>query len=304
MDVARQVLGARYLGHRGFQAQIKILAHDGTLIDVLFLIAFGPTEGNVCQMAMVDVSDRVRAQDMLVRLQADLAHAARVSMLGELTASIAHEVSQPLTAIETNTEASLLWLSQSPPNLDEVRVLAERTALQAQRAADIIFRIRSMASRSTPDFSSVPINALVEEAILFLRHEIQRHDVSVTVAYDRTLETVSGDRVQLQQVIVNLAVNAIQAMADQAEKQLSITTRRGADGLVHIEVADTGPGIPDDVLKRLFDSFFTTKKSGMGIGLAICRSIVEAHNGGISVDNRTDSTGARVVVKLPEVQRN
>jgi PAS domain S-box-containing protein len=302
-EIFREVAAARYAGKPGYEALVKMPAHDGTVLDALFFAAFGPVTGeqNVSIVGLIDVSDRVKAQEMLARVQAEIAHAARVSVLGELTASIAHEVSQPLTAIETNTEASLLWLERSPPNIDEVRELSARTVAEVQRAADIIDRIRSMAIRAAPEQKSVALNPIIEEAMLFLRHELQRNQVSVSLQLGSDVPGVFGDRVQLQQVVVNLAVNAIQAMtlANGTPRILTVRTAATTDGGVMLEVEDAGPGIADDAFGRLFESFFTTKATGMGIGLTICRSIIEAHGGRISVNNRTDRSGARFTILLP-----
>jgi C4-dicarboxylate-specific signal transduction histidine kinase len=260
-------------------------------------------EQNITLLGLTDVSERLQPPNMPADVQAEIAHAARITILGELAASIAHEVSQPLTAIESNTEASLLWLTHSPPNIEAVRELATRTAAEVQRAADIIHRIRSMALRTSPEQESTAINPMIEEAVLFLRHELQRNRVETSLQLATGLPTVLGDRVQLQQVIINLAVNAIQAMAavDGETRKLSIRTAATPEHGVLIEVEDTGPGIVHDVLERLFESFFTTKAAsmGMGMGLAICRSIIEAHAGRVAAANRMDRAGARFSILLP-----
>ena len=237
---------------------------------------------------------------MLAKAQAEMAHAARVSVLGELTASIAHEVSQPLTAIESYSEASLLWLARSPPDIDEVRRLSERTVAESQRAAEIIDRIRSMALRSATEKRLINPNDVVNEALLFLRHELQRHDVRVSLDLDPMAPMIAADRVQLQQVVVNLAFNAIQAMtsAGVIERWINLRTQSIGDD-VAIAVEDTGPGVPPDLRGRIFESFFTTKATGMGIGLAICRSIVEAHGGVITAQSRLAGEGARFEIALP-----
>jgi PAS domain S-box-containing protein len=304
-DMFREAAAARYSGKPGYEALVKMPAHDGTILDALFFSVFSPIPGeqNLSLVGLIDVSDRVRAQDMLARVQAEIAHAARVSVLGELTASIAHEVSQPLTAIGTNTEASLLWLEHSPPNIGEVRELAARTATEVQRAADIIDRVRLMASRTVPEQRSVGVNLIVEEAVLFLRHELQRNDVAVSLDLASELPQILGDRVQLQQVVVNLAINGIQAMAHDNSPARILTVRTAAtlDGGILLEVEDTGPGIDVSDAGRLFESFFTTKATGMGIGLPICRTIIEAHGGQISAGSRTNGSGARFTIRLPAV---
>jgi PAS domain S-box-containing protein len=306
LDVFRDVMGARYAGKPGFEGLVKMVAHDGTILDALFFAAFGPITGaqHISLVGLIDVSDRVKAQEMLARVQAEMAHAARVSVLGELTASIAHEVSQPLTAIETNTEASRLWLEHTPPNLEEIRELSAQTAAEVQRAADIIHRIRSMALRASPEHSSIEANTVITEAMLFLRHELQRNEVDSLLQLGSDLPNIFGDRVQLQQVIVNLVVNAMQAMTQAAShpREVAIRTSDAAGGVLLIMVEDTGPGIADEALEHLFESFFTTKSTGMGMGLPICRSIIEAHGGGIAAENRSDRPGARFVIRLPTPQ--
>ncbi len=299
----RDVMAARYSGQKGYQAVVKMPTHDGTMVDILFCAAFGPITGeeHTSLIGLIDVSDRVKAQNMLAKLQADMAHAARVSILGELTASIAHEVSQPLTAIEANTEASLLWLGHAEPNIAEVRDLCRSTAAEVQRAAEILHRIRAMAVRASPIKATIDVNAMIEDAVLFLRHEITRNAVSIQLQLDATLPPFQGDRVQLQQVMVNLGVNAIQSMAGNGDhaRVMSVRTWGTPDGAHLIEVEDTGLGIDPETLEQLFEGFFTTKPRGMGIGLAICRSIIESHGGQISARNRDDSRGAVFTIHLP-----
>ena len=299
----REVMAARYSGQKGHETLVKMPAHDGTMVDILFCAAFGPITGeeHTSLIGLIDVSDRVKAQNMLAKLQADMAHAARVSILGELTASIAHEVSQPLTAIEANTEASLLWLGHADPNIAEVRELCRSTAAEVQRAAEILHRIRAMAVRAAPIKACVDLNSMIEDAALFLRHEITRNAVSIQLQLDATLPPFQGDRVQLQQVMVNLGVNAIQSMAGNGDdaRIMLVRTSGTPDGAHLIEVEDTGPGIDPETLERLFEGFFTTKPRGMGIGLAICRSIIESHGGQISARNRDDRRGAAFTIYLP-----
>jgi C4-dicarboxylate-specific signal transduction histidine kinase len=246
-------------------------------------------------------SNSARAQEMLTQLQGKVAHAARLSILGELTASIAHEVIQPLTAIGSNIEATQLWLERLPLNLEEVRELMARTATEVQRAADIIHRVRAMAVRSAPEQLRMAVNTVIEEAMLFLRHELQQNSVSVSLHLEDHLPEIHGDRVQLQQVIVNLAVNAIQAMnnTEITARRLLISTALTTDDCVYITFEDTGPGIASASRDRVFESFFTTKSGGMGIGLPICRTIIEAHRGRIDVAYRSGSGGALIKIILP-----
>jgi C4-dicarboxylate-specific signal transduction histidine kinase len=249
---------------------------------------------------LIDISDRVKAHEMLRQVQAEFAHAGRVSLLGELTASIAHEVNQPLAAIVTSGEASLRWLSQPDPDIAELRALVSRTVADARRAADILRRIHDMAAPTAPQQASTQLNGVVQEVLLFLRHELQRQGVTATVDFAPELPDVVVDRVQLQQVIVNLAVNAMQAMAEAGTKdrRIGIRTVR-EERMVRVDVDDSGPGILQDYLGRIFDSFVTTKSGGIGIGLTICRSIIEAHGGQIHAANIRDHVGARITFTLP-----
>jgi C4-dicarboxylate-specific signal transduction histidine kinase len=258
-------------------------------------------EDKVIRIGLTEVSDCVRGQRKLAQLQEEIAHAARILTLGELAASIAHEISQPLTAIGSNIEATQLWLEGSPPNLEEVRQLTARTAAEVQRAADIIHRIHAMAVRSTPKRVPTAINPVIKEAILFLRHELQQNSVRVSLHLEDHLPEILGDPVQLQQVIVNLGVNAIQAMnnTEIATRQLLISSSLIADQCVRITVEDTGPGIASELRDRVFESFFTTKSAGMGIGLPICQTIIEAHRGRIDLAHHLDSRGAQFKVVLP-----
>jgi PAS domain S-box-containing protein len=303
-DPVREAMAARYSGKNGFEALVKIRAHDGTMLDALFFAAFGPVTGeqHVSLCGFIDVSERVKAQEMLSRVQAEIAHAARVSILGELTASIAHEVGQPLTAIEANTQAILLWIEQFPPNIKEIRDLGASTAIQVQRAADIIHRIRSMVVGIDPVYEHIDVNPVIQDSLLFLRSELHRNRIETSLRFGDNLPRILADRVQLQQVIVNLSLNAIQSMAstDGTPRELGITSAATSDGSVLIEVDDSGTGIEDDAVGRLFESFFTTKSSGMGIGLRICRSIIDAHGGRLFAANRTDrDSGARFSIVLP-----
>jgi signal transduction histidine kinase len=296
----KRSMTARFSGAPGFSAEMKIRTFDGELRDVLYFADFPEaiSDDALGLACFVDITDRVAAQEALAQVQSDFAHAARVSMLGELTASIAHEVNQPLGAILTNGEAALRWLKRPEPDLGELRSLATRTVKDARRAADIIQRVRAMAVRGETQYVPLDLNSLVEEAMTFLRAELSRHDIQIMFELASKLPNVLGDRVQLQQVFVNLAVNAMHAMANHSERRLTIRTMQLKPGLVGAAVEDTGPGISPENIDRLFGSFFTTKTGGMGIGLAICRSIIEAHGGRIEAGNQSGG-GAHFSFTLP-----
>jgi C4-dicarboxylate-specific signal transduction histidine kinase len=301
-DIFRQSLEARYHGAVRYEAEIQIRTFDDMLRQVLYVTDFPEAFcheplGLAC---LIDISDRVRAHEMLRQVQAEFAHAGRVSLLGELTASIAHEVNQPLAAIVTSGEASLRWLSQPDPDIGELKALVSRTVADARRAADILRRIHDMAAPTAPQQAPTQLNGVVQEVLLFLRHELQRQGVTATVDFAPDLPDVVVDRVQLQQVIVNLAVNAMQAMAEAGTKDRRIAIRTvREDRMVRVDVDDSGPGILQVHLGRIFDSFVTTKSGGIGIGLTICRSIIEAHGGRIHAANSHDHVGARITFRLP-----
>ncbi len=283
------------------EAEGKFRTLDGREFDALFTCCF-PRESvakGTILVGLVDITDRLKAQDDLHRVQAELAHAARVSTLGELTASIAHEVNQPLAAIVTNGEASLRWLNRPEPDLGEAKAAISRMIGEGQRASEIISRIRSMSTKTAPAPTELAMNPLIEDALLLVRREIQTHDVKLRLLLAADLPTVRADRVQLQQLVINLAVNAVQAMAQQAGAARDLTLRTAREGeQLLVEVADTGPGVAAEDADRLFNAFYTTKATGMGMGLSICKSIVEAHGGRIWVRPGEDG-GAIFAFSLP-----
>lgn len=294
---------AAVAGLPNYATETKLRTIDGREIDALFTACFPPDTMNkgTLLIGVIDISERVRAQAVLAQVQSEFAHAARISMLGELTASIAHEVNQPLAAIATSAAAGKRWLGRPEPDLDEVRALIEAIAADAARAAGIIGRVRDMAMHRAPESALLSLNGLVEEALLFLRHELQEQGVTLSLDLAPDLPPVLADRTQLQQVVVNLAINAAQAMGQvEGVRDLRIATRR--DGAtVQVTVADRGPGISGQNLARLFDSFFTTKAGGMGMGLPICRSILETHGGAIAATNAPGG-GAVFTVTLPAAE--
>jgi signal transduction histidine kinase/DNA-binding transcriptional MerR regulator len=251
--------------------------------------------------AAQDVTQRRLSERALNKARWDLAHATRVMGLGVLTASIAHEVKQPIGAIFANAESIARWLTRAEPAIDKVLALTKFIIADARRASEIVDRVRDMASHRAPERNLLSLEDVVDESLKFLRHELQLKGIVVSLDLGRDLAQVVGDRTQLQQVIVNLVVNAVQAMTQISATDRGISLRAlqfDAERVCCI-VEDGGPGIDSEQLPRLFDSFFTTKDSGMGLGLAICRSIVEAHGGSIRADNDSALGGARFTFDLP-----
>jgi len=223
------------------------------------------------------------ASEALREAQTQLAHVNRVATMGELSASIAHEVIQPITASVTNARAALRFLNAQPPNLEETRQALGSTVEQGDRATDVIERIRALIKKAPPRKDALEINGAILEVIALTRGEILKNGVSVQTQLAEGLPLIQGDRVQLQQVILNLIINAVEAMSAVSEgaRELLISTGKDASGGVLVAVRDSGPGLNPESFDRLFDAFYTTKPRGMGMGLSICRSIVEAHGGRI-----------------------
>src|SRR5664280_758511 len=232
--------------------------------------------------------------------KAQLAHIARVTALGELTASIAHEVNQPLTATVINAKASLHFLAAQPPNLEEARQAIECIAKDATRASDVVARVRDLAKRTPPQKELLNINETVNEIIKLTSSEIQNNHISLRTQFSNGLPLILGDRVQLQQVILNLVLNAIEAMNGVADdsRELLIKTAEDNSNSVLVAIHDTGSGLEPDKIDSLFDAFYTTKRDGMGMGLAISRSIIEAHGGRVWAEPNTPQ-GAIFQFTLP-----
>jgi PAS domain S-box-containing protein len=254
---------------------------------------------------IVDISDRRRAEEALQQAQADLARLNRVMMLGEMTASIAHEVNQPIAATVTNAHAGLRWLGAQPPDLEEARQALGRIVRDGSRAGEVIDRIRALVKKVPPRRELFDINEAIREVIALTQTDMQRDGVRLQTRLAGELTLVPADRVQLQQVIMNLIVNAIEAMSTVGDRPLELTVTSGKNDTngVFVEVQDTGPGIDPAELDRLFQSFYTTKPDGIGMGLAISRSIVEAHGGRLS-SAANQSHGAVFRFTLPAEEKS
>jgi PAS domain S-box-containing protein len=227
------------------------------------------------------ITERRRAEEALRAMQAELAHVNRVTTMGELSASIAHEVNQPIAATVTNAQAALRWLRAQPPDLDEVRASLSRIAEDGKRAGNVISGIRALINKVPPRKDRFDLNEAVLEMVALTRSEVLNHGILLQTELAPGLPRVNGDRTQLQQVILNLILNAVEAMGglDEGTRELRITTEREAAGGVLVTVRDSGPGLNQADVERVFTAFYTTKPKGMGMGLAICRSMVEAHGG-------------------------
>lgn len=288
-------------GDAFYEGETEIVGSDGQPIPVLFAITFPASaeDGDRVLVFIIDITERRHAQDAIQQAHAELAHAARVATLGELTASIAHEVSQPLMAIVTNGEAGMRWLRREPPELKEVETTLGRVVSEGRRASDIVKRIRAYLKKAPSQRAPLDLSLLVEDAIALVERELGKAKVQLSVEVAPSLPELHGDRIQLQQILVNLMINAAHAMSDQTgRRMLSVAVARMSADSIAITVRDSGPGIPEDQLQRLFEPFFSTKQDGMGMGLAICRTTAEANGGKLTVESQPGQ-GATFVLTLP-----
>ena len=230
---------------------------------------------------VLDLTDQKRAEQACTQAQMELAHANRVATIGHLTASIAHEIKQPIGATIASANAGLNWLGSQPPDLEEARLAFSTIVEAGVRAGDVIERIRALVKKAPPRRDALAINETILEVVALTRLEATKNRVSVQTRLAEGRPPVQGDRVQLQQVILNLIINAVEAMncSNEGTRQLLINTDRADQRDIRVVIQDSGPGIAPASINRVFDPFYTTKSSGLGIGLSICRSIIEAHEG-------------------------
>jgi two-component system, LuxR family, sensor kinase FixL len=247
-----------------------------------------------------DITEQSRAQEALQVAQAELAHVSRLTTLGQLMASIAHEVNQPLAGIVTNGEACLRWLNFDPPELGEVRSGLQSMISDGVRASDVIWGLRALTKKTQSQRTTLNVNELVEQVTKLVQRELLNNRVLLQLDLSHELPNVFGDRVQLQQVVLNLIINAIQAMStiDDRPRVLLVQSRQSEAGEVVVAVIDNGTGIDPAIADQLFSAFFTTKTSGLGMGLSICRSIIEAHGGKVIARNN-QGAGATFEFTLP-----
>ncbi len=258
----------------------------------------GQTIGSV--VVFRDISERKQAEEVKQKHQRDLAHVARLNTMGEMASGMAHEINQPLTAIATNAHACVRMLEGSPEQRERVADVIERIATQAERAGEIISKLRQFVRKEQPDLSLINLNEVINGVILLLRPEIRQADVKVVLDLNPDIGSIMAQHVQIDQVILNLARNAIEAMSDASvgEPALTISTALTHPNMVTVTVADNGPGVDEAVVDQLFNPFITTKPDGMGLGLSISQGIIEAHKGRIYI-GRESNKGAVFNFNLP-----
>ncbi|MEZ2126903.1 MULTISPECIES: sensor histidine kinase [unclassified Sinorhizobium] len=289
-------------GERVFEHKVEVRADNGETKLVLLSISFpeDPAAFSRVVVSMVDITQREMALKALAEAQDELTKASKAATVGALSASLAHELNQPLGAIVVNAQTLLRWLDRDPPDLAAVRRSAERTIRDSQRASEIIQNTRSLLSTSSNKLESVSLDRLVEETMALMEHELQRSGTTVLIERKSRIPPISAVKIELQQVLINLITNAIQAMDAAGSRERIITVAIDRPDIEHvcISVRDTGPGIAEDVKDRLFAPFVTTKATGMGMGLSICRSTLEARGGKLDGTNHSEG-GAIFEMRLP-----
>ncbi|PSH61829.1 sensor histidine kinase [Phyllobacterium sophorae] len=289
-------------GHSTFQSEATVRGRHGKLINVIVVLSFPPNGAGLdrIQGSIVDITERLAIQNTLEQTRRELEQASRAAMIGEISASIAHEVNQPLSAITTSAQAAQRWLAKSPPDIGEAHTALADVVIAAQHADGVVKRVRMLLSKSKTDLGELLLDEVIADTVHLKRAELEAQDIDLSLNLRAVSMVIEGDRILLQQVVSNIVTNAIQAMESvpRDRRSLSIVTEAG-DNAVWIRIADSGPGLAPEMAERTFRAFSTTKDTGMGLGLAICRSIVTAHSGSISIVNRDDAEGALVEICLP-----
>jgi PAS domain S-box-containing protein len=280
--------------------ECEFFRKDGSRVPVLTGSTMFQEGGSDGVAFVLDLTQRKRAEDSLRRAQAELSHVTRVTTLGELAASIAHEVNQPLAGIITNADTCLMMLESDPPDVDGVRETLQRTLRDGNRAADVIKRLRALYSKKEFTLESVDLNEATREVIALSLNDFQRNQVILKAEFTEDLPRIKGDRVQLQQVILNLLRNASDAMnrVEDRPRELLIRTEHDEGGQVRLRVKDSGSGFTPEAAAKLFQAFYTTKSEGMGIGLSVSRSIIERHHGRLWAE-LNDGPGATFSFTIP-----
>jgi len=279
--LVRQITEGASRDGKDFDYECRLAMPDGSIkhVHLVAHVVRGGSGGLEFVGALTDITGRKHAEEALRQAQADLAHVSRVTTMGELTASLAHEVNQPITAAVTDANACLRWLTRDVPDVAEARAAATRIVKDAMRAADIVSRIRMLFNKSTPPREWVDLNEVIREMVVLLRGEATRYFIAIRTELAAEPPLVLADRVQLQQVMMNLMMNGTDAMKDvDGTRELAITSQPGKEDCL-VSVSDTGVGLPARQTDQIFNAFFTTKPHGTGMGLTISRSIVESHGG-------------------------
>jgi signal transduction histidine kinase/FixJ family two-component response regulator len=302
----KQVLERAAMEKSDFNIEHRLMMPDGSVKHIRTVARPSTDEDPqswVYVGAVIDITERKRAErehERLRQLEAELAHMNRLTTMGELTASIAHEINQPLAAIVTQSEAALEFLDRDDPDLDEARDSLLSITEDGMRAGEVIRGLRALAGKSGPQLTKLEIDDVIKQVLALTRSELLRHDVVLRTDLDAADRPVMGDRVQLQQVLLNLIMNGVEAMRAVTERtrELTVSSMLAEPGAVLVSIKDTGTGLDPSVAERVFQPFFTTKSNGLGMGLSICRSIVETHGGRLWVSPRT-SHGADVRFTVP-----
>jgi PAS domain S-box-containing protein len=304
---AQQTIDRATCDGKDFNHEYRLLLPDGSVKHVHATAhAVADASGGIEFVgAVTDVTARKRAEEKLHEAQAELAHVARVTALGELAASLAHEVNQPLAAVVANAAACQRWLDRAPPNLEEARSTVQSIIKDGNRAGEVIQRVRGLVNKTVDQKVPLDINEVINEVITLLRHELVSHKMSLRMELAPAPGLVLGDRIQLQQVILNLIINGMEAMQPVTDRSRELVIRTNEDEAhqILVTVSDCGIGLAAGSADRLFDAFFTTKSGGMGMGLSICRSIVEAHGGRLQASANA-GPGATFQFTLPRHQED
>ncbi len=301
----KQVLERAAMEKSDFNVEHRLMMPDGSVKHIRTVARPSTDEDPqswVYVGAVIDVTERKRAEsehERLRQLEAELAHMNRLTTMGELTASIAHEINQPLAAIVTQSEAALEFLDRDDPDLDEARDSLLSITEDGMRAGEVIRGLRALAGKSGPQLTGLDIDDVIKQVLALTRSELMRHDVVLRTDLGAADQPVMGDRVQLQQVLLNLIMNGVEAMSGVAGRTRELTVLSTVEaGAVLVSIKDTGTGLDPSVAERVFQPFFTTKSDGLGMGLSICRSIVETHGGRLWLSPRA-SHGADVRFTVP-----
>ncbi len=293
---------AFFHGQRRFESKGRIRDYHGTESVILMAVEFPEDQSGLDRIVigLVDITEREAAQATMMAAQAELARASRASAVGALSASLAHELNQPLGALLMNAQACLRWLNRNPPDVKAAIRAAERTMKDGERASQIVKTTKAMLSRSPIASEKVDLPSLVEETRSLLEYEIERQNISIDLTSPPNLPPANASKSEIQQVLINLITNAMQAMEEARTKsrRISIQLSTADTGFVVMAISDTGPGLSSEAIENVFEPYFTTKASGMGMGLAICKSTVESRGGKLTARNN-ETVGATFEIALP-----